>query len=211
MPNFDRARSYLTAPGPLGAQRGYWTALVALIGWAVLRSFIRYARRPPIPDTAENREWLARILMTEAAFRGEPDYEEWAGISWVAINRALRSGTGRVRVVVDTSSWFGKAPPARMYPDSLLRTGNGPKAVAFVNAIFEGKVANFIGDRWHFFHISGMPTCSQTWAKNASGSRICIDYGGDLGKHWAPKWGVHPFDGGSAKNSLVLGKRTVFV
>jgi len=202
-----KTRTFMAASGPLGARNAYWTGLAAIIGWLTLRTLLRYTRRPPIQDTAENREWLARILMTEAAFRGEPDYKEWAGISWVAINRAIKAGHGRIRPIVDASGWFGKAPPSRMYGRDLLTKGNGPKAVAFVNSLFEGKVGNFISSRRLFFHITGMPKCNRAGVK--SGRYICIDYG-EHGKHKAPLWGVHPSDGGSAKTNPLRGKRTVF-
>ena len=168
---------------------GFLYAFGGVILFLGLRAMLTLLRKPGIPDTPENREWLARVMMTEQAFGGkEPDYREWAGIAYIAINRSKRTNKS-IRQVVHASDWFGADPPARMTSGSLLRTGNGPLAWAFANAIFDGKVWNPVGPRWHFIHIAPFDPCSEPGA-HLSDKFVCADTGPRYGTRKIPRWSV---------------------
>ena len=170
-------------------------------GLLVLAWYLGRGDKPPIPDTPENREWLARVLMTEQSFAKHPiNYDEWGGIAWVAINRAARKGHGSIKKAVLTSGWFGATPPARMRSGKLLTSGRGPLAVEYVNRIFDGRETNPIGKRWHFVHPCGMPRCSKTeWVRRAKTKTRKCQWIWGCGTRWMPLWAVAKSAGGKAQ------------
>ena len=154
--------------------------------WFILR-WLFTGDKPPVADTPGNREWLARVLMTEQSFPGRGvNYGEWGGIAWVAINRAARRST-TIKKAVLTSDWFGTSPPARMVSKSLLTRGNGPKAVAFADAVFDGRTRNRIGSRWHFVHVAGFKRCDRVGA-DLSNKFVCTSTRAGLRR--LPRWSV---------------------
>ena len=164
--------------------------LLAAAGVSAWWLWRRRPARPPVPDTAENREWLARILMTEQSFHNRaPDESEWLGIAWVAINRAAR-GSGRIRDVVDGRAWFGAASPPRLVSATILTSGNGPHAVALSAAIFEGRLRNPIGRREHFIHVAPFSRCmSEGAVSGGRGQFVCARVDG-YGLRRIPRWAV---------------------
>lgn len=187
--------------------------IAALVYFVLVRKGYAWTigKKPAIPDTFENREWLARILMTEQSFYGVSiGYLEWAGIAWVAINRAEKKGK-TIRQIVDSARWFGSTPPDRLYSDTLLSKGNGPAAVAFANRLFEGRALNPIAQRQSFLHPGGMKRCE---AAGRSPGEVANDYicapMDKFGYRWVPQWIVSPTQGGVAVNEPQVAGNAVF-
>lgn len=154
--------------------------------------------RVPISKTPENVEWLARVLMVEQSASGrEPPWDEWAGIAWVAINRAAKLNASIREVLLRESYpvWFGASPPDRLYADDLLLKGNGPKALTFADRVLDGQVENPIGVRISFVHPKGLARCEQAGVLESR--RICVMT--SAGLRWLPVWAVSKDDGGVAK------------
>jgi len=148
----------------------------------------------------EDVEYLARVVIMEHAQVGPG--EEWAGIMWVALNRAAGKGK-TVREVVVTSAWPGGGARGQAYVEAIqqsggegYRSGYGHRAppdssywseaLSFARQVVDRQVDNPIGPRKHFFHPGGMPGCGNLaegeW--NETGSRCCVD-----GRLW-PAWGM---------------------
>lgn len=181
-------------------------ALGAGASWAAY--YFLWLDTPELPDTPENREWLARILMTE--HNNPKSKTEWLGIAWVAINRAVSQGK-TIRQVVDTSAWFGASPPDRLYGNALLTKGRGPEAVALADKIFEGDTSNPIGKREKFVHPGGMPKCSAfEWVTRAKTQTRACRYVPGYGMRWMPYWITAPMYGGTATNFPLRQGAAVF-
>lgn len=181
-------------------------SILLVVGGGLLTySFLRWAfrRRSPVSVSVENQEWLARILLTEAG--DIDDEEEWAGIAWVALNRAAAANT-TVREVVATKAWFGAAPPARLFSAGILEGRRAAHALEFAGRVLAGEVENPIGDRTHFVHPSGMPRCDSEGA--ATRSRVCRrTY---YGLRQMPYWAIDSAEGGSAEYTPEGHGRAVF-
>lgn len=199
----------------------------ALLGYSLLRWVFARARRfAAALATPSNQEWLARILLTEAG--DIDDEEEWAGIAWVAMNRAAqwkaqvegKMARGEalsswalenypdssVRAVVATSGWFGDTPPARLSSDGILQGRRAAHALEFAGRLLSGVVSNPVGDRTHFVHPSGMPRCGPEGERTKS--RVCRQTA--YGLRWMPYWAIDPVEGGSAEYTPVGQGRAVF-
>jgi len=151
-----------------------------------------------IAQPSTDREWLARLLMVErSAWGEEPDYTEWAAISYVALNRASRYGMGIYDVIHldDWRRWFSGDPPEMLYQSDLLQRGNGPRAYAFAKEILKGNRRNPIGKRRHFVHPAKFRDCDQ--AGEVDGRYVCADTA--FGLKRLPRWVVSPDDGDVAE------------
>lgn len=185
---------------------------VALLAW---RALARARRRPGIPDTDENREWLVRLLWAEQAFGGVPagrlsqeNVDEWAAIAWVALNRAESPAWAgdSVRAVVDSSGWWGTSPPDRLRTSwsTLASWRHFHEAVLLVDRIFAGWVPRLIGDRDHWIHPAAFPACAGGPGTEASGRSLCAET--QFGVRRIPRWSVSVDEGGtSVRAPLAVG------
>jgi hypothetical protein len=157
---------------------------------------------------------------------------EWAGVAWVALNRARRQGK-TVRQVVVSDSWTGTGAAARDW-QVTIQQGRGyrspmgrispvdqprwQKAVEFARAVLAGEVPNPIGEREGYVHPGGMPRCrfadgtGLRWeagglvpvVNQAEASHVC------QGGRALPVWVVAADEGGAARTEPVEVGRAVF-
>jgi len=155
------------------------TAVYVVLG---ALAYVLFATRPPPAQGISDAEWLARVAVEEAGGGGQG--EEWHGIMFVALNRAERSGKTLEETIASTS-WFGggsrgRRAVAEILSDHPLEHSNYPAALATAQQLLAGMVPNPIGERRHFFHPGGMPSCDVDgeWYDG----KLCVD-----GKLW-PRW-----------------------
>jgi hypothetical protein len=153
----------------------------------------------------EDVEYLARMLTMHDTLT-EP---EWAGISWVVLNRIRAGRCSTVRECVTSTSWSANderrarlAAPAgwtdsRGNP-SPLDNPRWTEALEFASAVIAGQVENPIGGRRHFIHPASLRTCTDEGV--ISGAYICQD-----GKRY-PLWAVS----GYAAHEPIMIHRTLF-
>lgn len=145
----------------------------------------------------EDVEYLARMTILEAGGIGPS--EEWAGIMWVAMNRAKTKGR-TVKSIVTDCRFPGCSSRGYSYVEAVAAPGGvgyrsphghrspldhreWPHALDFATKLADGQIDNPIGPREHFFHPGGMPRCEVEGERNSSGTRICHN------GHWWPLWG----------------------
>lgn len=158
-------------------ERARATAAVAVGGVALLVGLLWWRRRVPPMATADNADWLARIMVVEAA---DATSAEGVGIGFVAKNRATRAVIDKsIRAVVTAragASWFGAAyDPGYCYatgdpaPPCATRSARPgiatshpkyPAAKVLAQGILDGTVANPVGDRTMFLHPWGVGRCA---------------------------------------------------
>jgi len=147
-------------------------------------------RTPGLPGISD-AEWLARVAVEEAGGGGRG--EEWHGIMFVALNRASRHNES-LEETVATTSWSGGGDRGRRYVERIrsdhpLEHRNYPEALATAQRLLAGEISNPIGDRRHFFHPNGMPSCEVDgeWYDR----KLCVD--GHLWPRWAtPEHATYP-------------------
>lgn len=170
----------------------------------------------PIPTTGwgmEDREYLARVLIMEAGDIASGP--EWAGIAWVAVNRATRRKVS-IRDVVAATSWIGGGDDAKDYLEALV---SGPgyvtagdrrspldhsrfsEAYDFAGNVLTGQVKNPIGKRENFVHPRGLEKCA--WS-GPQGKYYCLD-----GLRY-PIWAISTSMGGKAPYEPLKIGRAVF-
>lgn len=159
--------------------------------------------------TSEDVDYLARILMMEAA--RAVGSAEWAGIAWCAVNRALeRHAAGHplsIRSVVATTAWSGGGDRGRAFVERINsdypeRQRTWADAIAFAEELLQGQIANPIGERTHFVHPTGMPRCVDGECSNAA--LMCVE------GRCLPGWIVARADGGRSEYPPVEVDRAVF-
>ena len=104
--------------------------------------------------TAEDEEYLAKVIVKESGDKGPS--KEWAGIGWVAVNRANRKKRS-IKKVVGVTSWpgggsRGKAFVEDILSDKPLEHRRFPQALEIASSLLRGEIPNPIGPRWHFVH-----------------------------------------------------------
>jgi hypothetical protein len=162
----------------------------------------------------EDAEYLARMTILEAGGIGPS--EEWAGIMWVAMNRAKTQGRS-VKSIVTDCRFPGCSSRGYSYVEAVAAPGGvgyesphghhspldhreWPQALDFATKLVQGKIENPVGPREHFFHPGGMPRCSAEGAWNERRNRICHQ------GHWWPLWGFAEY----AENPPIRLGRAVF-
>ena len=155
--------------------------------------------------SSEDVEYLARVLMMEAASR--PDSPEWAGIAWVAVNRALDWSPHTIRGQVARIRWPGGGERGRAFVERIqgsypTRQRTYPQALAFAERVLTGQVPSPVGRRKHFVHRRGMKDCING---TCGGTLLCVS-----GK-CIPVWAVSKdLPGGRAEYQPVVVGRATF-
>jgi len=162
--------------------------------------------------TPQDIDWLRRMLVLEV---GDIDPgPEWAGVAYVAVNRAIK-GNKSIEAVVHANAWIGSGPDATDYLGIMgANQGKSPKgrpappihprwgiSEAFAKGVLAGTVPNPIGKRTSYVHYRSL--------KPANG-KPPGDFMDFQGKR-APKWVVPKSAGGLAVNDPLTVGRATFV
>lgn len=198
---------------------GLYLGLLAAAGLGLAIAFRPKADEGPVAAgtgertwTPSDVEWLARMFTMEV---GDIDPgPEWAGVGYVARNRALRNGKG-LREVVYSPSWIGTGPDGRDYL-SIMGQNEGrsargrlapptharwQKALGFAKQVLLGAVENPIGTRRSYVHPRSLEPASGPAPKGVMVRE---------GKLW-PVWAVAKAEGGKAEQAPLEVGRAVFV